>query len=44
MNLTATSNRRSIKNQAGIIYSDRSIVVIYDNKAEYPKIVKEHYS
>ncbi|MBL1229393.1 hypothetical protein IW492_09135 [Enterococcus sp. BWB1-3] len=31
-----------LKNQVGIIYSDKSIVVIYVNKAEYTKIVKKH--
>ncbi|MCB5956330.1 hypothetical protein LI954_15275 [Enterococcus sp. CWB-B31] len=34
----------SSETQVGIIYSDKSIVVIYDTKKDDPKIVMEHYS
>ncbi|WP_267491675.1 hypothetical protein [Enterococcus sp. BWT-B8] len=40
--VTAGAEVFYLKNQVGIIYSDRSIVVIYVNKSDYTKIVKEH--
>ncbi|WP_269160913.1 hypothetical protein [Enterococcus sp. BWB1-3] len=40
--VTAGAEVFYLKNQVGIIYSDKSIVVIYVNKSDYTKIVKEH--